>query len=31
VRWTILGSVVIAIAAYVIGGRTRANQGGETR
>jgi hypothetical protein len=31
VRWTILGSVVIGVVAYLIGGRMRANQGGETR
>jgi hypothetical protein len=29
VRWTILGSVVIGVVAYVIGGRTRANQQGD--
>ena len=31
VRWTIVGSVVIGVAAYIIGGRMRANQQGEGR
>ena len=31
VRWTILGSVVIGVAAYVIGGRMREGQEGEAR
>jgi hypothetical protein len=31
VRWTILGSVVIAVLAYMIGGRVRANQHSENR
>jgi hypothetical protein len=30
VRWTIVGSLVIAVVAYVIGGRMRANHEGET-
>jgi hypothetical protein len=31
VRWTILGSVVIGVVAYVIGGRMRGNQEREAR
>jgi hypothetical protein len=31
VRWIIVGSVVIGVVAYVIGGRMRATQDGETR
>jgi hypothetical protein len=31
VRWTIVGSVVIGVVSYMIGGRLRANQEGEAR
>lgn len=29
VRWTIVGSVVIGVVAYVLGGRTRTNREGD--
>ena len=31
VRWAILGSVVIGVVAYVIGGRMRENEADDTR
>jgi hypothetical protein len=31
VRWTIVAAVLIGVVAYIIGGRLRATQDGETR